>query len=59
MVCTMPMNWFTQRASVMSCDSCSRAKSCDASVAVCGFEYGLRQLSALGLTAHRVPVTGT
>ena len=30
-----------------------------ASVAVCGFEYGLRQLSALGLTAHRVPVTGT
>jgi len=30
-----------------------------ASVAVCGFEYGLRQLSALGLTTHRVPVTGT
>jgi len=30
-----------------------------ASVAVCGFEYGLRQLSGLGLTAHRVPVTGT
>ncbi|MBB3602567.1 putative phosphoglycerate mutase [Mycolicibacterium sp. BK556] len=28
-----------------------------ASVAVCGFEYGLRQLSALGLTSHRV--TGT
>jgi broad specificity phosphatase PhoE len=25
-----------------------------ASVAVCGFEYGLRQLSALGLTSHRV-----
>ncbi len=30
-----------------------------ASVAVCGFEYGLRQLSALGLTSHREPVTGT
>jgi probable phosphoglycerate mutase len=30
-----------------------------ASVAVCGFEYGLRQLSSLGLTTHRVPVTGT
>lgn len=30
-----------------------------ASVAVCGFEYGLRQLSALGLTTHREPVTGT
>lgn len=30
-----------------------------ASVSVCGFEYGLRQLSALGLTTHRVPVTGT
>ena len=30
-----------------------------ASVSVCGFEYGLRQLSALGLTSHRVPVTGT
>jgi broad specificity phosphatase PhoE len=28
-----------------------------ASVAVCGFEYGLRQISALGLTSHRV--TGT
>ena len=27
-----------------------------AAVAVCGFEYGLRQLSALGLTSH--PVTG-
>ena len=30
-----------------------------ASVAVCGFEYGLRQLSGLGLTTHRTPVTGT
>jgi probable phosphoglycerate mutase len=30
-----------------------------ASVAVGGFEYGLRQLSALGLTSHRAPVTGT
>ena len=30
-----------------------------AAVAVCGFEYGLRQLSALGLTSHREPVTGT
>ncbi|WP_328352615.1 acid phosphatase [Mycobacterium sp. NBC_00419] len=30
-----------------------------ASVAVCAFEYGLRQLSALGLTNHREPVTGT
>jgi probable phosphoglycerate mutase len=30
-----------------------------ASVAVCGFEYGLRQLSALGMTSHREPVTGT
>jgi len=29
-----------------------------AAVAVCGFEYGLRQLSALGLTSHR-PVDGT
>jgi len=28
-----------------------------ASVAVCGFEYGLRQLKSLGLTAHREPVT--
>ena len=27
-----------------------------AAVAVCGFEYGLRQLSALGLTSH--PVAG-
>jgi probable phosphoglycerate mutase len=26
---------------------------------VCGFEYGLRQLSGLGLTTHRAPVTGT
>lgn len=30
-----------------------------AALAVCGFEYGLRQLSALGLTSHREPVTGT
>ena len=30
-----------------------------AAVAVCGFEYGLRQLSALGLTDHPEPVTGT
>jgi broad specificity phosphatase PhoE len=30
-----------------------------ASVSVCGFEYGLRQLSALGLTSHREPATGT
>lgn len=29
-----------------------------ASVAVCGFEYGLRQLSGLGMTTHREPVTG-
>ena len=28
-----------------------------ASVAVCGFEYGLRQLKSLGLTAHREPVS--
>lgn len=28
-----------------------------ASVAVCGFEYGLRQLSALGLTSLPVPTT--
>ncbi|AQA01402.1 acid phosphatase [Mycobacterium sp. MS1601] len=28
-----------------------------ASVAVCGFDYGLRQLKSLGLTAHREPVT--
>ena len=26
-----------------------------ASLAVCGFEYGLRQLKSLGLTAHREP----
>ncbi|WP_197380581.1 acid phosphatase [Mycolicibacterium mengxianglii] len=30
-----------------------------ASVAVCGFDYGLRQLKSLGLTAHREPVTTT
>jgi broad specificity phosphatase PhoE len=30
-----------------------------ASLAVCGFEYGLRQLKSLGLTAHREPVTTT
>jgi len=30
-----------------------------ASVAVCGFEHGIRQLSALGLTSQREPVTGT
>lgn len=30
-----------------------------ASAAVCGFEYGLRQLSGLGMTTHREPVTGT
>ena len=29
-----------------------------AAVSVCGFEYGLRQLSALGLTSHREPVSG-
>ncbi len=28
-----------------------------ATVAVCGFEHGLRQLCALGLTSHREPVT--
>ncbi|ANW63834.1 MULTISPECIES: acid phosphatase [Mycolicibacterium] len=28
-----------------------------ASVAVCGFEHGLRQLKSLGLTAHREPVS--
>ncbi len=28
-----------------------------ASVSVCGFEYGLRQLKSLGLTAHREPVS--
>jgi len=26
-----------------------------ASVAICGFEYGLRQLAGLGITSHRVP----
>ena len=26
-----------------------------ASIAVCGFEHGVRQLSALGLTGHRHP----
>ena len=30
-----------------------------ASVAVCAFEYGLRQLSALGMTSHREPIAGT
>jgi len=30
-----------------------------ASVAVCGFDYGLRQLKSLGLTAHREPVSAT
>jgi probable phosphoglycerate mutase len=30
-----------------------------ASVAVCAFEYGLRQLSALGMTSHREPVAGS
>ena len=30
-----------------------------ASVSVCGFEYGLRQLSALGLTSHREPAAET
>ena len=30
-----------------------------ASVSVCGFEYGLRQLKSLGLTAHREPVSAT
>jgi probable phosphoglycerate mutase len=30
-----------------------------ASVAVCAFEYGLRQLAALGMTSHREPVAGT
>ncbi|MGB3481587.1 MAG: acid phosphatase [Mycobacterium sp.] len=30
-----------------------------ASVAVCGFEYGLRQIKSLGLTAHREPVITT
>ena len=29
-----------------------------ASLAVCGFEYGLRSLRSLGLTAHREPVPG-
>ena len=28
-----------------------------ASVSVCGFEYGLRQLKSLGMTAHREPVS--
>lgn len=28
-----------------------------AAVSVCGFEYGLRQLKSLGLTAHREPVS--
>ena len=27
-----------------------------ASLAVCGFDYGLRQLKSLGLTAHREPI---
>ncbi len=26
-----------------------------ASIAVCGFEHGVRQISALGLTGHRHP----
>jgi probable phosphoglycerate mutase len=30
-----------------------------AAVAVCGFEYGLRQLSALGLISHHTPAPGT
>jgi probable phosphoglycerate mutase len=30
-----------------------------ASIAVCGFEHGVRQLSALGLTGHRHPVLPT
>ncbi len=30
-----------------------------ASVSVCGFEYGLRQLKSLGMTAHREPVSAT
>lgn len=30
-----------------------------ASVSVCGFEYGLRQLKSLGLTAHREPAVTT
>ncbi len=30
-----------------------------AAVAVCGFEYGLRQLSALGLVSHHTPAPGT
>ena len=30
-----------------------------ASVAVCGFEYGVRQLSSLGLTTYRTPDIGT
>jgi probable phosphoglycerate mutase len=30
-----------------------------ASVAVCGFDYGLRQLKSLGLAAHREPVSTT
>lgn len=30
-----------------------------ASAAVCGFEYGLRQLSALGLISHHPPAPGT
>ena len=30
-----------------------------ASVSVCAFEYGLRQLKSLGMTAHREPVSAT
>jgi probable phosphoglycerate mutase len=30
-----------------------------ASVAVCGFDYGVRQLSSLGLTTYSTPDIGT
>ena len=30
-----------------------------ASIAVCGFEHGVRQISALGLTGHRHPCLPT
>ena len=33
-----------------------RVSMAAASLAVCGFEHGVRQISALGLTGHRIPV---
>jgi probable phosphoglycerate mutase len=51
---------FSRRWSPAGSNSrCARAPAGSARpVSVCGFEYGLRQLRSLGLTAHREPVTG-